>query len=60
MLPVAVVVVQPNSTLEIPMHSVPTVPMVMSVWLSAVVASPMGMVVVVLCIQVVVQEVALV
>ena len=62
-VPPVAVVVQLNLTLEIPMHSalkVPSVPMVMLVLPSAVVVSPMDKAVAVLCIQVVVQEVALV
>ena len=58
-LPVVVVMVQLNLTPEIPMHSVQMVPMVMSVLLLAVVAVPMGKAVVVPCIPVVAQEVAL-
>ena len=57
----AVVVVQPNLTLEIPMRSalvVPMVPMVMLALPSAVVVVPMGKAVVEPYIQVVVQEVA--
>ena len=59
MLPVVVVMAQLSSTPEIPLHSVLMVLMVTSVLLSAVVVLPMGKAVVVLCIQVVVQEVAL-
>jgi len=50
---VVAVVVQPNLTPEIPMHSVLVVPMVMSVLPSAVVVAPMGKAVVVPCILVV-------